>query len=243
MRLADPAFVIGLLASGLGAWGCGAHNGHGPGGVGTVGGGGGTEIPDDAQASSGATGTSGATGSSGNAHEAGAGGSSSGGSTGSSTSGTGSSGGSGSSSGASSGTNASGSSAGASSGSEIADAGDAGDAGTGGLQLSIGGPLHLVSLDWAVTGPNTYKGSVQFGDAQSVEWVVGGILQGSGYTLSVTAKDDAGDPCDGTSAPFSVSPGTTTYTILTIVCHTPSADPADVTTGSVAVDASVSLVD
>jgi hypothetical protein len=148
---------------------------------------------------------------------------------------------SGTASGASGNSGATGAASGASGSSD--EAADAGDAGTGGLHLSIGGPVHLVSLTWTVNGPNTYKGSVEFGDAQSVEWVVGGILAGSGYTLSVTATDAGGDPCDGTSPPFSVEPGTTTYTILTIVCHTTSTDAADVSTGSVAIDASVTLED
>jgi hypothetical protein len=94
-------------------------------------------------------------------------------------------------------------------------------------------------LSWTISGPNTYGGSVEFGDAQSVEWVVGGIAAAHGYTLSVVATDSAGDPCHGTSSPFNVVPGTSTYTMITIVCDTGSADPADVTTGSVAIEAGV----
>ncbi len=90
-----------------------------------------------------------------------------------------------------------------------------------------------------ISGPNTYQGSVEFGDAQSVEWVVGGILAAHGYTLSVTATDAEGDPCKGTSPMFDVVPGASTYTMITITCDVASPDQADVTTGSVAIEAGV----
>jgi hypothetical protein len=113
------------------------------------------------------------------------------------------------------------------------------DAGTGGIHLTLGGPIRLSALHWTISGPNTYQGSVEFGDAQSTEWVIGGIVEGGGYTLSVVATDTSGDPCQGTSAPFSVEPGTVIYTMITIVCDTSVTDPPDVTTGSVAVEAGV----
>jgi hypothetical protein len=94
-------------------------------------------------------------------------------------------------------------------------------------------------LTWTIAGPNTYQGSVDFGDAGSFEWVVGGILAAHGYRLSVTAKDSAGDPCQGTSAPFDVVPGLSTYTMITITCDTTVSEPADVGTGSVAIEAGV----
>jgi hypothetical protein len=53
-------------------------------------------------------------------------------------------------------------------------------------------------------------------------------------------SDTAGDPCSGTSAPFSVEAGKVNYILLTIVCEVRSgSDMADVTTGSVAVEAGV----
>lgn len=113
---------------------------------------------------------------------------------------------------------------------------EGGDAGAGSVVLSIGG-AHLSWLDWAINGPNTYTGAVTFGDAQSVEWIIGGIEQGVGYTVTVTAADTSGDPCTGTSTPFDVEPGQISSTTLTIDCALPQAP--DVTTGSVAIDASV----
>lgn len=88
-------------------------------------------------------------------------------------------------------------------------------------------------------GPTTET----IGDAQSIEWVSGGILAGCGYTLSVTGSDSHGDPCSGTSASFCVTAGQTTAVGLNITCTIPTdaATSATIDTGSVAVDASVSV--
>jgi hypothetical protein len=207
-------------------------------GIGHVGSGGGGPHESGRSEGGGEGGSSGEPGEDGGDHHhdggpGGGGGSSSGGS-----------GSSGSSGGASGSGTASGASAGTSSGSGgITDAGDAGDA-SGGIHLMLGGSVHLVSLHWTIHGPNSYSGSVTFGDAQSVEWVIGGIAAGIGYTLSVTAVDETGDACNGTSTPFSVQQGIVNYTMLTITCYPMGGGgPADVTTGSVAIDASVVAAD
>jgi hypothetical protein len=122
------------------------------------------------------------------------------------------------------------------------DGGDGGSGEGGSIVLDLGGPVHLVSLQWTISGPHMYEGDVNFGDAQSFEWVIGGIIAGDGYTLSVTATDAGGDPCHGTSSPFSVVAGVVSYATMTIVCTTPTVDPADVTTGSVAIEAGVTGV-
>jgi len=120
----------------------------------------------------------------------------------------------------------------------------AGDAATGTLQLTLGGSAHIASLDWTINGPNTYSGSVTIGDAQSVEWIIGGVRAGDGYTLSVTATDTDGDPCQGTSGTFNVQAGIVSTATLTITCGaSTSASPADVTTGSVVVQANVIVFD
>jgi hypothetical protein len=207
------------------AWACGTRPFPGPPlGVGTLGSGGGTEILDGGETSGSGSGErSGSSGSSG--------GSGRGAGTGSSSAGSGAAG----STGAESGSSTSGNSS-----SGATEAPDAGDAGAGGVVLTIpSGPIHIVSLRWTISGPNTYQGSVEFGDAQSFEWVVGGILAARGYMLSVTATDAQGDPCKGTSSTFNVVPGMSTYTMITITCDVGSDDQADVTTGSVAIEAGV----
>jgi hypothetical protein len=235
MRPARQVIALGLTVVGAAAWGCGAHPSEGQRGVGTVGGGGGTELLDAGSTSSGngsgeSSGLSGSSGSRSGNVTTGSGGSTTGSASGNS----------GAESGSGGATGSSGSAASSSTDGGAADASDAGDAGTGGFVLTIPpGPVHLVFLSWTIAGPHTYQGSVEFGDAQSFEWVVGGILAAHGYTLSVLATDAAGDPCRGTSSPFDVAPGMSTYTMITITCDAASPDPADVTTGSVVVEAGV----
>jgi hypothetical protein len=118
------------------------------------------------------------------------------------------------------------------------------DTGTVGGHLSLGTGVSLTSLEWAITnGGNPYTGTVDIGDAQAVEWVAGGILQGTGYTLTVSGSDTEGDPCSGTTMPFTVLAGETVQVVLAVTCLVPgdSAVAGDVTTGSAEVDASVTL--
>ena len=120
------------------------------------------------------------------------------------------------------------------------------DTGRVGASLLIGPGLSLTSLNWTITnGANSYSGIAQIGDAQSVEWVAGGILAGTGYSLGVTGADSNGDVCaGGTSSSFAVTKGGVTQVTLVVTCTSSpdSSTAANVTTGSVEVDASVTLV-
>ncbi len=124
--------------------------------------------------------------------------------------------------------------------------GNAGNTGTVGAHLSIGAGVSVTALSWTISnGTNTYTGTANIGDAQSVEWVAGGILAGGGYTLTVTGTDSNGDPCTGsTTTSFTVLAGATVQVTLAITCVIPpdGSVAADVNTGSVEVDASVTLV-
>lgn len=85
-----------------------------------------------------------------------------------------------------------------------------------------------------------YSGSVPIGPAQSIEFVVGGIMAGDGYTITLTGVDQDNDPCTGTSNPFTVQPGMTTSTDVLIHCAAGDAAQAtEVTTGNVAVEVGV----
>jgi hypothetical protein len=110
------------------------------------------------------------------------------------------------------------------------------------MHLDIGPNTTLTSIHWSIgNGTNAYAGTASIGDAQSVEFVAGGILAGSGYTVTITATDSQGDPCAGTSSPFAVNPGAVTQIVLAVTCTAPpdGSTTADVTTGSVEIDASV----
>ncbi len=111
-------------------------------------------------------------------------------------------------------------------------------------QLLLGANANVTSLNWSISGPNSYSGIIQIGDAQSVEVVAGGIAAGSGYTLTISGADTAGDPCSGTSSTFAVAAGRVTLVTLAVTCVSPpdGSVAADVGTGSVEVDASVTLV-
>ncbi len=123
--------------------------------------------------------------------------------------------------------------------------GDQGGTGSVGMHLDIGPGTTLTSINWTISnGTNTYTGTDPIGDAQSLEFVAGGIVAGSGYTVKLTGSDSAGDSCTGTSSTFTIVAGAVTQTVLAVVCTGASdgAVAADVNTGSVEVDASVTLV-
>ena len=126
--------------------------------------------------------------------------------------------------------------------------GTQGSFGSVGMHLDIGTPPNgatVTQLSWTISnGTNTYTGVNVVGDAQSFEFVQGGILAGTGYTVKLTGTDSNGDPCSGTSSTFTIVAGAVTQTTLAVFCVQPNGDasPADVNTGTVEVDASVTLV-
>jgi hypothetical protein len=112
------------------------------------------------------------------------------------------------------------------------------------MNLDIPGGTSITSLSWTITnGANTYTGIDAIGDAQSAEFVAGGVLAGSGYVVTITGTDSNGDTCLGSSAPFSVTAGNVAQVVLGVVCTVPpdGSTAADVGTGAVEVDAGFSL--
>jgi hypothetical protein len=129
--------------------------------------------------------------------------------------------------------------------------GGQGDTGSVGLTLTIGNGVHVNALSWTISNgtPPGYTGTVSIADdagheAQSVEFVAGGILAGTGYTVTLSGSDSNGDPCTGTSTTFSVTAGATTGATVLVTCTVPTdaAVATTVDTGSVFVDAGVVLV-
>ncbi len=109
--------------------------------------------------------------------------------------------------------------------------------------LEIGPGVAFTSLPYAIHGPNTYTGSITIGDAQSIELVVGGIVAGNGYRLTINGNDSSGDPCTVSSGVFSILSGQVTQTVLGVTCAAPpdGAIAPNVSTGPLKVDASVLL--
>jgi hypothetical protein len=122
--------------------------------------------------------------------------------------------------------------------------------GTGSVGLNLITPsgTSLYSVNYTITnGTNTYPGTVPLGDAAvagPVAFVVGGIAVGTGYTLTITGTDSAGDVCSGTSAPFAVAASSAAvYVAVGIVCIAPTdaAIAANITTGTIQVEAGVTF--
>jgi hypothetical protein len=117
------------------------------------------------------------------------------------------------------------------------------------MRLTIGNGVHVNSLTWSVSnGSNAYTGTVQITDdagheAQSVEFVQGGVQAGSGYTVTLSGADSNGDPCSGSSMPFAVAAGATTPVVVMVTCTVPTdaSLAATVDSGNIAVDAGVLL--
>ena len=66
-----------------------------------------------------------------------------------------------------------------------------GNIGSVGMHLTIGNGVHVNSLNWTISnGTNSYSGTVNITDdagheAQSIEFVAGGIIAGSGYIVTL----------------------------------------------------------
>jgi hypothetical protein len=120
-------------------------------------------------------------------------------------------------------------------------ASDSNQLGQVGMQLTLPSGVTITSVNYSVMGPTPQTGTVPIGSAQDVQFVVGGLLAGS-YTIQLTATDSSGDPCSGSGA-FSVTPGAVTSVSVAMTCIADSdaVVPAPVNTGSVVVEAGVSL--
>jgi hypothetical protein len=97
---------------------------------------------------------------------------------------------------------------------------------------------------------NTFNGVVNLTDdagnaAQSIEFVLGSVPAGSGYVVTLYGSDSQGDPCSGASTPFTVTAGATANVVVNVTCTVPTdaAVSQSVDSGTVAVDASIALID
>jgi hypothetical protein len=93
-----------------------------------------------------------------------------------------------------------------------------------GLNLTLSGNgTALYSLTFSCTnGTSTFGGTINFGDAQTIEQLVGGVPDGTGYTCRLTGSDTNNDYCSGTTASFSVIVGQITAVSSTVVCVVPT---------------------
>jgi hypothetical protein len=123
-----------------------------------------------------------------------------------------------------------------------------GSVGSVGINLLTPAGTSIASIAWTISnGTNTYTGTVDLGDASilgSIEFAVGGIAAGTGYTLTLVGADSNGDPCSGASGAFTVVANTDNYVGVNVVCTVPTdaATGVETGTGSVEVDAGVAVV-
>jgi hypothetical protein len=120
--------------------------------------------------------------------------------------------------------------------------------GSVGMNLLTPAGTNIYSINWTISNTtNTYTGTVNLGDAGilgSIEFVAGGLAAGTGYVLTLSGADSNGDPCTGASAPFTIVAGADNYVGVNVVCTIPTdaATATNSTTGSVQVDAGVTVV-
>jgi hypothetical protein len=76
----------------------------------------------------------------------------------------------------------------------------------------------ISKVDYSIAGPTMASGSVDVGGSQRIEFVVGDLLRGSGYTITISADDSAGDHCNSAPTPFTVQAGVTVQVALDLVC-------------------------
>jgi hypothetical protein len=113
------------------------------------------------------------------------------------------------------------------------------------LALSLPGGTALDQIGYAITGPTIQSGTVDVSHAQnSIVFVLGPLQAGTGYSLVLTATDTEGDSCISAPTPFEILSGITTPLSTNLVCTVGDGaiSFADAGTGSLEVDASVTVV-
>jgi hypothetical protein len=85
--------------------------------------------------------------------------------------------------------------------------------------------VGVAALNWSISGVADYKGTVPAIDAPVIGFVAGVVdptpAGPTGYILTVTGKDSAGDPCFGSSMPFSAQAGHPTQVDVVVTCTPP----------------------
>jgi len=91
--------------------------------------------------------------------------------------------------------------------------------GSVGLALSLPSGITIDQVSYVITGPTPESNTVDVSATSSAaSFVVGGLTVGSGYSITLSASDTAGDPCASTPAPFSIGLEQTTQLTLNLVC-------------------------
>jgi hypothetical protein len=93
------------------------------------------------------------------------------------------------------------------------------------VRLTLAGTTFLpngatiATVNYSISGPTSTSGSVDVSHSQAIEFVVGDLAVGPGYTITLSANDSAGDSCSSNATPFSISAGQTSQVGVNLVCY------------------------
>jgi phospholipase C len=109
--------------------------------------------------------------------------------------------------------------------------------GTIGMQLTLPGGEQINSVAWTITGPNgaatvVKTGTVNVGNSATVNFQIGSVPAGTGYTITLSATTPDGTVSCAGSATFTAMARTTTAVSVTLRCTTAGPD-----SGTIAVSA------
>ena len=117
------------------------------------------------------------------------------------------------------------------------------DAGAVELALMAAPGVTVSSFAYSITGPNNYSGSINVAGSSTVSATIGGIVAGTGYSITLTGTSvDGQTTCRGMSAPFNVGAGTTAMAGVAISCHQPPKTGSVLVTGTINVCPTIDAV-
>ncbi len=114
--------------------------------------------------------------------------------------------------------------------------------GTVGLSLQVAAGLSISQVNWTIHNPSLLAadmtGTVDVSQSQTIQFVVGGLPAGGGYTVTLSATTSTGLSCGGSSA-FSITASSTSNVTANVVCYAASVDAGNA--GSATIGGSVSV--
>jgi hypothetical protein len=77
-------------------------------------------------------------------------------------------------------------------------------------------------------GAVVQSGTLDITNAESIDFQLGNVAAGSGYTITITSSSDGGVTCTGSGGPFSVAGHATTSVLVNMACYAPGTDAGNV---------------
>jgi hypothetical protein len=104
-------------------------------------------------------------------------------------------------------------------------------AGAVAFALTVPNGVELDTVGYQLTngaGVPMQTGEISVKDSQSIQFQLGNVPPGSGYTVSTTASGPSGVMCSGSAGPFSVAPRATTNVKIGMACYAKGSDAGNV---------------